>query len=141
MASGLYHADNASPYVRKVAQSFGFQKVSGRMIDAICDQRRSKQARKYPTTDVDLKCGRGTHREGDTCFPSKDACGDGTHFQDGRCVTNPNDHPCEEGTRWNIATGKCHVDCGIHGSWNAERRACIIDNGPTNDDGREIPEK
>lgn len=127
----MYHADNATPHVRQMAQSFGFRKVSGRMVDAICDQRQAKRSQK--ATPKGLSCGAGTERKDNVCVPTAEACGDGTRLDNGVCVIDVHDHPCEEGTRWHIATGKCHVDCGIHGTWDADRRACVVDSGSAAD--------
>lgn len=131
MASGLYHADNATPYVRKMGETFGFTRVTGRMLDTVCEQRRSRQIKRNADLgETTLECGPGTERVDNVCVLSANACASGAVLSDGRCIIDNSKHPCSSGTRWHIESGKCHVDCGLHGQWNMEKRSCVVVDDP-----------
>jgi hypothetical protein len=56
----------------------------------------------------EVSCGDGTVREGDTCVPEA-TCGTGTTLSGDECVPDGS-VICEQGTRFDMATGTCVVD-------------------------------
>ena len=124
----IYHLDNRKPMRHKYCEGHcGLKKVTVKLLDQACAARSTKQPKVSS-----LRCGDGTVEKKGYCVLAESACREGTRLQHGACVAEQSqENPCHAGTRWNISTGKCHVDCGQFDGlmrWDENAQACIRDS-------------